>query len=64
MFYKQREEFFSQLIKDIHAVQRKAIREDYHKVGIRLNGTSDIRWEVYGFEYNGKQYKNIMELFR
>jgi len=30
---------------------------------IRLNGTSDLAWEKYGFSYNGVEYKNIFELF-
>jgi hypothetical protein len=30
---------------------------------IRLNGTSDLAWEKYGFTYSGVFYKNIFELF-
>jgi len=50
LFYNDREEFFRLLVKDIETVIRKAKRENYDKVGIRLNGTSDIRFELYKFE--------------
>lgn len=59
MFYEDRARFFDILIRDIQAMERKAKRENYDKVGIRLNGTSDIRFEVYKV----KDGKNIFELF-
>ena len=61
-FYKDRESFINQLIKNIYSLIYKA-----NKLGliplIRLNGTSDIKWENIGFDYEGKHYNNIMELF-
>jgi len=51
-FYEQRAEFFAKLHKEVNAVQRKAIREGKQLI-MRLNGTSDIRWEMYK-PYNGK----------
>jgi hypothetical protein len=51
-----------QLIKNIYSLIYKA-----NKLGliplIRLNGTSDIKWENISFDYQGKHYNNIMELF-
>jgi hypothetical protein len=61
-FYQERETFINQLIKNIYSLIYKA-----NKLGliplIRLNGTSDIKWENIGFDYQGKHYNNIMELF-
>ena len=61
-FYQDRQGFMLQLIKNINSLIYKA-----KKLGliplIRLNGTSDIKWENVSFEYQGKQYDNIMELF-
>lgn len=44
MFYKQRKEFVSLLIKDITALVKKAAKANKIPV-VRLNGTSDIDWE-------------------
>jgi hypothetical protein len=44
-FFKDRAVFFSQLEKDIGALVRKAAREKLKPV-VRLNGTSDIPWEM------------------
>ena len=63
MFYEERPLFFELLIKDIQAVIRKAEREGFEKVGIRLNGTSDLPWEAFKVKYDGKTYKNIMAIF-
>ena len=61
-FFEDRKTFMAQLVKDIEAARRKAIREGMVAV-FRLNGTSDIRWETVAFEHEGVKYKNIMELF-
>jgi hypothetical protein len=50
-FFNERENFMAQLIKDIHAVKRKAAREGLEPA-IRLNLTSDIQWE--NIIYQGK----------
>lgn len=63
LFYEDRSAFFEALISDIRAVQRKAKREGFDSVGIRLNGTSDIPWESYRVLYEGKTYANIMAIF-
>lgn len=43
-FHTDPQGFMRQLVKEIHAAQRKADRRDLTLV-VRLNGTSDIRWE-------------------
>jgi hypothetical protein len=58
LFFEDRENFMSQLVKDIEAAVRKAGREGMTPV-FRLNGTSDIRWETV--PVNG--FANIMEMF-
>lgn len=57
MFFTDKETFFSNLIKSINALIRKAKREGL-KPCVRLNGTSDIPWEKVKH-----QGKNIMEIF-
>lgn len=56
-FFEQREEFMTQLVKEIAALERKAKRENMEPA-VRLNGTSDIVWERK--KVNGK---TLMELF-
>jgi hypothetical protein len=46
-FFEQREEFMSQLRKDIKALVRKA-EKDNMIPAVRLNGTSDIEWTRTG----------------
>jgi hypothetical protein len=46
LFFKERARFFDQLISEISKAERKANREG-KKLIMRLNGTSDIRWEIY-----------------
>ena len=57
-FFESREEFMLTLAKNITSLIKKA-----HKKGlkplVRLNGTSDIRWETIPFEYHA----NIFEAF-
>jgi len=59
LFFEQREEFFAQLIHDLHAVQRKATKAKKQAV-VRLNGTSDIAWEAINVPGTGK---NTFDLF-
>jgi hypothetical protein len=62
LFYDNRSEFFSLLIKDIEL----AIKQS-NKLGLtpvfRLNGTSDISFEKYEVNYKGVTYNNIFEAF-
>lgn len=62
-FFTERETFMQQLVVNINKLIRKA-----HKMGltpiVRLNGTSDIRWETVAFkDVDGTQYANIFDAF-
>jgi len=57
-FYEAREEFMSQLFANIKALIKKAEAKGLKPL-VRLNGTSDIRWENVPFE----SYDNIFEAF-
>jgi len=57
-FYEARDEFMSQLFKNIKTLIKKAESKGLKPL-VRLNGTSDIRWENVPFE----TYDNIFEAF-
>lgn len=57
-FYEDRENFMLQLASNIKALIKKAQSKGLKPL-VRLNGTSDIRWENIPFEY----HTNIMEAF-
>ena len=66
-FFEDRETFMAQLVKNIRSLVKKA-----NKLGlsprVRLNGTSDIRWETVRFDFVGTdnvfyQYDNIFQMF-
>jgi hypothetical protein len=62
-FFEERQTFMQQLVVDIKRVIRKAKRKGLVPL-IRLNGTSDIRWETVGFsDIDGTEYVNIFEAF-
>jgi hypothetical protein len=58
MFFENRSEFMSQLVKDIRLAIKQSEKSSLIPV-FRLNGTSDIAWEKY--EVEGA--RNIFELF-
>ena len=58
MFFEDRDNFFAKLYKEITSAIRKAKKHDKIPV-LRLNGTSDIAWEIYK-PYDGK---TIFETF-
>lgn len=58
LFLENRAEFFKQLRSDLDAVVRKALREGKTPV-VRLNGTSDIQWELIKIE----GALNVFELY-
>lgn len=62
LYLTNQSEYFNQLIKEIKALEKKAIKLNLKPL-IRLNGTSDIRWENIHFVYNNIVYENIFELF-
>jgi hypothetical protein len=49
LFHNDREAFLNQLENEIHGLIRKADREGFIPT-VRLNGTSDLRWENIKFE--------------
>jgi hypothetical protein len=61
-FFNDRESFMAELIDSIFALVRQAMRQDLTPL-VRLNGTSDIRWESIPVTYQGITYPNIMALF-
>ena len=48
MFFEEREKFLELLVDDIAGVERRALKKNFKPV-IRLDGTSDLRWERFGF---------------
>jgi hypothetical protein len=62
-FFEERNTFMQQLVVDVKRVIRKAKRKGLVPL-IRLNGTSDIRWETVGFiDADGTEYVNIFAAF-
>jgi hypothetical protein len=62
-FFEDRAAFLAQLVKEIESGVKRA-----RKLGMvpafRLNGTSDIRWELYPVTRKGEEFPNIFEAFR
>lgn len=54
--------FFHNLIMDIELLKIHAAKKGLIPL-VRLNGTSDIRWENYPVTYKGREYRNIFEAF-
>jgi hypothetical protein len=61
-FFNDRESFMAELIDSVFALIRQAMRQDLTPV-VRLNGTSDIRWENIPVTYKGLTYTSIFALF-
>ena len=61
-FNSDRDAFMLELVDDIHALIRKAIRVGMTPV-VRLNGTSDILLETIPVTVDGITYPNIMSVF-
>lgn len=62
MYMEHREVFMAQVIREIRKNIRKAERMGLTPL-VRLNGTTDIRWENVAVMDNGVQYPNVMALF-
>tara|TARA_R110002073_G_scaffold2571_2_gene16841 strand:+ start:184 stop:909 length:726 start_codon:yes stop_codon:yes gene_type:complete len=62
LYLTDQAEYFNQLIIEITAFIKKAQRKGLTPL-VRLNGTSDIRFENIGFYSEGVYYRNIMERF-
>lgn len=62
-FFEDRKTFLDALVRDIEAGIKKARRMKLEP-SFRLNGTSDLRWELYPVMRNGKTFANIFEAFQ
>ena len=62
LYLTNQPEYFNQLITEIQALIKKAAKRELSPL-IRLNGTSDIRWENIGFTFEDTYYRNIFEFF-
>ena len=62
-FFEERDSFMQQLVVDITKLIVKAKKQGLKPL-VRLNGTSDIRWEAVGFiDVDGIDYVNIFAVF-
>ena len=62
-FFTDRNTFMQQLVVDITKLINKARKQGLQPL-VRLNGTSDIRWEAVSFvDVNGVEQANIFDVF-
>ena len=61
-FFEDRDSFMQQLVVDIAKLIKKASKQSLTPL-VRLNGTSDIRWETVGLIVDGVAYANIFDVF-
>ena len=61
-FFEDRTGFMADLVFSIKALVRKATKQGLKPL-VRLNGTSDIRWETVGLTVDGIEYANIFDVF-
>ena len=62
-FFTERNTFMQQLVVDITKLVNKARKQGLQPL-VRLNGTSDIRWEAVSFvDWFGVEHKNIFDVF-
>lgn len=59
---EQRDAFMNDLVLSIFSLTKKAAKRGLVPV-VRLNGTSDLKFESLAFNYRGKIVANIMSLF-
>lgn len=62
LFFNERAQFMASIVHDVEALMRAADRKGLTPV-VRLNGTSDIRWENESVTRNGEKYRNVMLAF-
>ena len=62
LFFTDRDAFMHDLVHDVLRLERMAQARGLIPV-CRLNGTSDIKWETVDFDYGGKHYTNVFEMF-
>ena len=61
-YLASRTAFMAELVKDLEAFVRYCQRKGV-KPAVRLNGTSDIQWEVAHYASRGDKRGNVFELF-
>lgn len=61
-YLESRTAFMAELVKDLEAFVRYCQRKGV-KPAVRLNGTSDIQWEVAHYASRGDKRGNVFELF-
>jgi hypothetical protein len=61
-FFEARDAFMDQLVKNVQSLIKKAYTKKLDPL-VRLNGTSDIRWETIPVTIDGVTYANIFEAF-
>jgi len=61
-FFEERDGFMEWLVADINLAIKQSAKAGLIPA-IRLNGTSDLSWEKYGFTDNGVFYQNIFARF-
>lgn len=61
-FYADRATFMAALVDDIRKLIRKAAKDGMTPL-VRLNGTSDVRWENIPVDVDGVRYPCIMDAF-
>lgn len=61
-FFEDRAGFMADVVFSIKALIRKASKMGLKPL-VRLNGTSDIRWETVGLTVDGIDYANIFDVF-
>lgn len=62
LFFEDRNTFMHNIVLDISSLITKASKKGFIPL-VRLNGTSDIKWENVSFNFGGVDYKNIFEFF-
>lgn len=62
LFHSHREQFMRHLVKDIEKLAKKADNAGMVPL-VRLNGTSDIRWENIAVIRDGVTYPSVMHAF-
>lgn len=61
-FASDRAGFMAQLVADLSSFVSYCAKRGITPC-VRLNGTSDIRWELISVQHNGQTYRNVMEAF-
>lgn len=61
-FFEARVEFMDTLVGNIRKLVKKAAKNGLTPL-VRLNGTSDIKWENVSLTVDGVEYPNVMSVF-